>query len=125
MLRSNDPNKVWPTGATLSEAEEVHSCLVDGTRVFGLIALIAHVLVAVSTRGLARRHIMNNAKIWLVVKPTFGVPLFLTTVAVRSFAVHVAVIGNTTWVADFLSGKQIGAGAAQLILDKPKAAQAS
>ena len=35
---------------------------------------------------------MNNAKMWLVVKPTVGVPLFLTGVAVGSFAVHVAVL---------------------------------
>lgn len=49
---SNDPDKVWPTGLNLREAEEVHSYLIDGTRVFGviaLIALIAHILVAVST----------------------------------------------------------------------------
>lgn len=35
---------------------------------------------------------MNNAKIWLVVKPTVGIPLFLSAVAISSFAVHVAVI---------------------------------
>jgi len=34
---------------------------------------------------------MNNAKMWLVVKPTVGIPLFLSAVAVGSFAVHVAV----------------------------------
>jgi light-harvesting protein B-800-850 beta chain len=46
---SDDPDKVWPTGLTLREAEEVHSYLIDGTRVFGAIALLAHVLVAVAT----------------------------------------------------------------------------
>ena len=55
---------------------------------------------------------MNNAKMWLVVKPTVGVPLFLSAVALGSFAVHVAVLINTTWVADFLSGKPLGAGMA-------------
>lgn len=54
---------------------------------------------------------MNNSKMWLVVKPTVGVPLFLSAVAVGSFAVHVAVLSNTTWVSDFLSGQELGSGA--------------
>ena len=54
---------------------------------------------------------MNNAKMWLVVSPNVGVPIFLGAVAVGSFAVHVAVLSNTTWVSDFLSGKPLGAGA--------------
>lgn len=54
---------------------------------------------------------MNNAKMWLVVKPTVGIPLFLSAVAVGSFAVHVAVLSNTSWVSDFLSGKPLGTGA--------------
>jgi light-harvesting protein B-800-850 beta chain len=48
-MSDNDPDKVWPTGLTLREAEEVHSYLIDGTRVFGVIALLAHVLVAATT----------------------------------------------------------------------------
>jgi light-harvesting protein B-800-850 alpha chain len=67
---------------------------------------------------------MNNAKLWLVVKPTLGIPLFLSAVAVGSFAVHVAVLSNTTWVSDFLSGNPLGSGAAvaALKLEEPKAA---
>jgi len=69
---------------------------------------------------------MNNAKMWLVVKPTVGVPLFLSAVAVGSFAVHVAVLSNTTWVADFLSGKPLGTGAmaaAELLVPEQDAAK--
>jgi light-harvesting protein B-800-850 alpha chain len=57
---------------------------------------------------------MNNAKMWLVVKPTVGVPLFLSAVAIGSFAVHVAVLTNTGWVGDFLSGKPLGTATASL-----------
>lgn len=53
---------------------------------------------------------MNNAKMWLVVPPAVGVPVFLGAVAVGSFAVHVAVLSNTTWVSDFLSGQPLGSG---------------
>jgi len=62
---------------------------------------------------------MNNAKLWLVVSPTVGVPLFLGAVAVGSFAVHVAVLSNTTWVSDFLSGKPLGGGTASASLVAP------
>ncbi|MCR9108776.1 light-harvesting protein [Marivita sp. XM-24bin2] len=48
-MLTDDEDKVWPTGLTLKEAEEVHSYLIDGTRVFGAISLLAHFLVAAST----------------------------------------------------------------------------
>ena len=66
---------------------------------------------------------MNNAKMWLVVKPTVGVPLFLTAVAVGSFAVHVAVLTNTTWVSDFLSGKPLGGGMAAVAVPEAETAK--
>jgi light-harvesting protein B-800-850 alpha chain len=54
---------------------------------------------------------MNNAKMWLVVKPTVGIPLFLGGVAVASLAVHVAVInaGVGAWYTPYVTG---GSGAA-------------
>lgn len=53
---------------------------------------------------------MNNAKMWLVVSPTVGVPIFLGAVAVGSFAVHLQVVKNTSWVSDFLQGVPMGTG---------------
>lgn len=50
---------------------------------------------------------MNNAKLWLVVKPTVGVPLFLTAVAVSSFATHVAVMKYSKWLPEFYAGAVI------------------
>jgi len=72
---------------------------------------------------------MNNAKMWLVVSPSVGVPVFLGAVALGSFAVHVAVVSNTTWVADFLSGQELGAGemqaSATMLAPDMEAAQAA
>lgn len=72
---------------------------------------------------------MNNAKMWLVVPPAVGVPVFLGAVAVGSFAVHVAVLSNTSWVSDFLSGEPLGTGdmeeASARMLQNEDAAKAS
>ncbi|MEM1075586.1 MAG: light-harvesting protein [Pseudomonadota bacterium] len=71
---------------------------------------------------------MNNAKMWLVVPPAVGVPVFLGAVAVGSFAVHVAVMSNTSWVSDFLSGQELGTGDAQAaaqMLEEKDVAKAS
>jgi light-harvesting protein B-800-850 alpha chain len=48
---------------------------------------------------------MIYGKLWLVVKPSVGIPVFLGAVAVSSFAVHYMLVTNTTWVKQFLNGK--------------------
>jgi len=47
---------------------------------------------------------MNEGRIWTVVKPNTGVPLFLGAVALMSFTVHFAILYNTTWMAAFWQG---------------------
>lgn len=47
---------------------------------------------------------MIYGKMWCVVKPSVGIPLFLGAVAVGSFSVHLALAMNTTWVRGFLNG---------------------
>ena len=50
---------------------------------------------------------MIYAKMWTVVKPSVGIPVFIAAVAIASFSVHLALTLNTTWVKGFLKG---GAG---------------
>ena len=62
---------------------------------------------------------MNQGKIWLVVKPTVGLPLFLGGVTVIALAVHAAVLTNTNWYPAYYSGKAAVAATA------PKSAAAT
>jgi light-harvesting protein B-800-850 alpha chain len=47
---------------------------------------------------------MNQSKLWLVVKPTIGIPLFLGWVSAISFIVHYAILSHTTWYPAFFGG---------------------
>ena len=47
---------------------------------------------------------MNQGRIWCVVNPTVGLPLFLGSVALTSLAVHTAVMTHTTWMSNYWQG---------------------
>ncbi|MEM6438827.1 MAG: light-harvesting protein [Pseudomonadota bacterium] len=67
---------------------------------------------------------MNNARLWLVVSPSVGIPIFLGAVAAGSFAVHVAVVTNSSWVSDFLNGDRLG-GEKSAMIEREGAAAAT
>jgi len=48
---------------------------------------------------------MNQTRIWLVVKPTVGLPLFLGSVALTALLVHFAILSHTTWFSGYWQGK--------------------
>ena len=52
---------------------------------------------------------MTNGKIWLVVSPNVGIPLFLTAVVIGSFAIHYTLFKNTTWLQDYYNGQPMTA----------------
>ncbi len=47
---------------------------------------------------------MNQGRIWCVVNPTIGLPLFLGAVAAISFIVHFAVLNNVEWMGNYWGG---------------------
>ncbi len=49
---------------------------------------------------------MNQGRLWTVVRPTVGLPMFLGAVAITSLIVHFAVLTHTTWFPAFLQGGQ-------------------
>jgi len=55
---------------------------------------------------------MIYGKIWTVVNPAVGIPVFLGAVAVTSFAVHLSLVSETTWIKAYHNG---GAGKAAMV----------
>jgi light-harvesting protein B-800-850 alpha chain len=47
---------------------------------------------------------MIYGRIWTVVKPSVGIPLFLSAVAIGAVFVHTALLLNTTWLKKYLNG---------------------
>lgn len=55
---------------------------------------------------------MNNGRIWTVVSPSVGLPLFLGSVALIAVGVHLALIANTSWFPAYWNGGRGAAAAA-------------
>ena len=47
---------------------------------------------------------MNQARIWLVVKPTVGLPLFLGSVTIIALLVHLSILSHTSWYPSYWNG---------------------
>jgi light-harvesting protein B-800-850 alpha chain len=47
---------------------------------------------------------MIYGKLWCVVKPSTGIPLFLSAVAISSFLVHYMLLTHTTWLPHYYEG---------------------
>ena len=47
---------------------------------------------------------MNQGRIWCVVNPTVGLPLFIGGVAVTSLVVHASVMSHVTWMGKYWEG---------------------
>ena len=58
---------------------------------------------------------MNQGRIWCVVNPTVGLPLFIGGVAVTSLVVHASVLSHTTWFSNYWQGASAKMAAADSI----------
>ncbi len=47
---------------------------------------------------------MNQGRIWCVVNPNHGLPLFLGSVALIALIVHYAILSHTTWYPAYFQG---------------------
>jgi light-harvesting protein B-800-850 alpha chain len=49
----------------------------------------------------------GQAKIWLYVRPSLGIPHFLGAIVLTAVVVHAGILGHTTWYKKFLNGEKI------------------
>jgi light-harvesting protein B-800-850 alpha chain len=56
---------------------------------------------------------MNQGRIWCVVNPTVGLPLFLGSAALTSLVVHASVLTHSTWFSSFMQGGHKASAAAE------------
>ena len=62
---------------------------------------------------------MNQGKIWRVVNPTVGVPLFLGAVALTSLFVHDQLLTKTQWLPAYYQGGTKATTAAEAPMAAP------
>ncbi|MBX9715103.1 MAG: light-harvesting protein [Burkholderiaceae bacterium] len=65
---------------------------------------------------------MIYGKMWTVVSPKVGIPVFLAAVAVASFSVHLALVTNTPWIKAYFNGAAGRAAATQPVAMASQAA---
>nr|AAB35398.1 LH2 alpha=light-harvesting 2 membrane-spanning protein alpha chain {B800-850 region} [Rubrivivax gelatinosus, Peptide Partial, 71 aa] [Rubrivivax gelatinosus] len=65
---------------------------------------------------------MNQGKVWRVVKPTVGVPVYLGAVAVTALILHGGLAGKTDWFGAYWNGGKKAAAAAAAVAPAPVAA---
>jgi light-harvesting protein B-800-850 alpha chain len=66
---------------------------------------------------------MIYGKMWLVVKPSVGVPLMLGAVATTALITHIGILTHTTWYSAYLEGgikAKHAAAAAKVATDAPE-----
>jgi light-harvesting protein B-800-850 alpha chain len=68
---------------------------------------------------------MIYGKLWCVVKPSTGIPLFLSAVAISSFAVHLALLNTAPWLKAYYAGGAKATVAATAPADTATAAAAA
>jgi light-harvesting protein B-800-850 alpha chain len=68
---------------------------------------------------------MNNGKMWLVLKPTVGIPVFFAGMVVASLSIHTSILLNSDWFPAFLKGGQKVAAAAPAAAPAAAAAAAA
>jgi light-harvesting protein B-800-850 alpha chain len=67
---------------------------------------------------------MNQGRIWCVVNPTVGLPLFLGSVAITSLVVHASILNNTTWMSSYWQGAKAQAAMEDSAVPATKVSQA-
>lgn len=68
---------------------------------------------------------MIYGKLWCVVKPSTGIPLFLSAVAISSFAVHLTLLNTAPWLKAYYVGAQKTVAAAAPAESPPAVAAAA